>query len=168
MEKPAMIAELTSRVILRDLSTLRDQVLAYDNEADLWKTTPGITNSAGTLALHLAGNLQHYVGAVLGRSGYVRNREAEFSSRDVARETIVEGIDAAMEAVRRALGAVDNATLDGDFPVDVLGVRVTTAQFLVHLATHLAFHLGQVDYHRRIITGAGSLPDAQSIRVLAQ
>jgi hypothetical protein len=138
-------------ILDRDLRALRRELEAYPNEGDLWARVPGVPNVAGTLALHLAGNLQYYIGAVLGGSGYVRDRPAEFARRDVPRSELLREIEAARTAIARALGgAVD---VDGEFPETIAGKRVRTGDYLIHLATHFAYHLGQLDYHRRIVTG---------------
>ena len=135
----------------RDLRALAREVETYPDERDLWAQVPGVSNVAGTLVLHLAGNLQYYIGAVLGGSGYVRDRPAEFARRDVPRSELLREIEAARTAVFRALsGAVD---VDYEFPESIAGKRVRTGDYLIHLATHFAYHLGQLDYHRRIVTG---------------
>jgi uncharacterized damage-inducible protein DinB len=147
-------------VFERDLRTLAREVEAYPNERDLWVMVPGIPNVAGTLVLHLAGNLQHYVGARLGGSGYVRDRAAEFARRDVPRAELLREIEAARAAVRRALRESATPDLEADFPETIAGKRVNTGEYLVHLATHCAYHLGQLDYHRRMVTGNDSGVDA--------
>ena len=135
----------------RDLRALAREVESYPDERDLWAQVPGVPNVAGTLTLHLAGNLQYYIGAVLGGSGYVRDRPAEFARRDVARSELLREIEAARTAVARTLRLP--LDVDGEFPEAVAGKRVRTGDYLVHLATHFAYHLGQLDYHRRIVTG---------------
>jgi hypothetical protein len=135
----------------RDLRALAREVESYPDERDLWAQVPGVPNVAGTLTLHLAGNLQYYIGALLGGSGYVRDRPAEFARRDVARSELLREIEAARIAVERTLRLPID--VDGEFPEAVAGKRLRTGDYLVHLATHFAYHLGQLDYHRRIITG---------------
>src|SRR6185503_3972087 len=98
-------------LLLRELVTLRKEIEAYPSDADLWRTVPGISNSGGTLALHLTGNLQHFIGGVLGQSGYVRNRDAEFGSRDVPREELLRQVDATIASVAAALHGLDPARL---------------------------------------------------------
>lgn len=145
-------------ILDRDLRALKREVEAYPDERDLWAQVPGISNVAGTLALHLAGNLQYYVGAVLGGSGYVRDRPAEFARRDVPRSELLREIEAARSTVARALvGTIDP---EAEFPESIAGKRVRTGDYLVHLATHFAYHLGQLDYHRRIVTGHDKGVDA--------
>jgi uncharacterized damage-inducible protein DinB len=147
---------LISSILARDLLSLRKEIEAYPAEADLWLGAEGISNSGGTLALHLAGNLQHFIGAVLGKTGYVRNRDAEFAERDVPRAEVLHRIDAALAAVQDTLAGLSDADLGREYPLPVGKVRVETGDFLIHLATHLAYHLGQVDYHRRMVTRTGT------------
>ena len=159
-----------SRVLLRDVGGLRLQLEAYPDERDIWKPVVGISNPAGTLTLHLAGNLQHYVGAHIGGRDYVRDREAEFTTQDASRDELLRAVDAAQDAVRESLEAVRKrgaeAELAREYPEQIGGVTLTTGQVLVHLVAHLAYHLGQVDYHRRVVTGTGSVPGMVSPRSL--
>ena len=148
-----MLVTAVAAILDRDLQALAREVSAYPDERALWDTPPGITNSAGTLALHLAGNVRHYFGAQLGGTGYVRDRPAEFASRDVARATILAQIEEARAAVRAAAARTTLDRLQEDFPEVVGGVRVVTGEYLIHLVSHFAFHLGQLDYHRRVVTG---------------
>jgi hypothetical protein len=121
---------------------------------------PGISNVAGTLVLHLAGNIQHYLGARLAGNGYIRNRPAEFARRDVSRSELLREIEAARAAVRAALSGPHLPDTSAEFPEDVAGRRVAIGDYLVHLATHFAYHLGQIDYHRRVVTGKATAVDA--------
>jgi uncharacterized damage-inducible protein DinB len=150
-------------VIVRDLKAVRRELEAYADERDLWRLPPGIANSAGTLALHLAGNLQHFIGGVLGKTEYRRDRAAEFSRRDVPRAELVAQIEAAVIAVEQGLAQVSEAALAAEFPERIAGRTVTTGEWLVHLAAHLGYHLGQVDYHRRLVTGRGETVGALAI-----
>ena len=140
-------------LLLRELATLRRELEAYPDERQIWQLPPGLPNSAGTLTLHLAGNLQHFTGAVLGKSGYVRDRPLEFARRDAPRAELLEQVAAAEAAVRRGFAALTPEQLEADYPEVLAKHRFQTGDFLVHLATHCAFHLGQVDYHRRVVTG---------------
>jgi uncharacterized damage-inducible protein DinB len=121
---------------------------------------PGIPNVAGTLVLHLTGNLQHYFGTRLGGTGYIRNRTAEFARRDVPRSELLSQIEAARAAVQQALAHIGEAELAAEFPEPVGGSMVQTGEYLIHLATHFAYHLGQIDYHRRVLTGKAAGVDA--------
>jgi uncharacterized damage-inducible protein DinB len=146
-----MLIAAVVAILDRDLQTLRRELEAYPDERDIWRLPPGLSNSAGTLALHLAGNLQHFLGAQLGNTGYVRDRAAEFAMRDVSRAAILRQVEAAQNAVH--IVAERAVELEADYPEVVGGVRVTTGEFLVHLVSHFAYHLGQIDYHRRLVTG---------------
>lgn len=138
-------------VLTRDLRALAREIAAYPDDAMLWQPIPGISNTGGTLALHLVGNLQHFVGTVLGGSSYVRNRDAEFARRDASRAELAAEIDRTIAAVDSTIATLDDARLALPYPVEVGGHRFTTGRFLTHLASHLAYHLGQVDYHRRAV-----------------
>ena len=161
-----LTADLT-RMLVRDLEAFGREVELTPDDATLWKTLPGVGNSIGTLTLHVSGNLQHFVGAVLGGSGYVRNREAEFGRRDATRGELQREIAAAVEAVRNALAGVEAAALEKAYPMPVGGVTLPTGRFLIHLATHLSFHLGQAGYLRRALTGNSATSDAVSLKLLA-
>jgi DinB superfamily len=148
-----MVPTAIAAILDRDLQALQREIEAYPDARLLWQTVPGITNTAGTLVLHLTGNLQHYIGARLGGTGYVRDRAAEFARRDVPRAELQGEIDAARSAVSKGLADLSDAQLAADYPETIVGVRVATGEYLVHLTTHFAYHLGQLDYHRRVVTG---------------
>lgn len=156
-----------SLILLRDLDALRREVDLYPDDESPWVTIPGTPNTGGTLVLHLVGNLRHFVGAALGRSGFVRDRDAEFSTRGVTRRDLASAIDVARRDVADTLARLDEGALATTFPLAVGGHSFTTARFLLHLVTHLAYHLGQVDYHRRTVTGSGASAAAMSLGPLA-
>lgn len=136
-------------ILLRDLDRLRDEIAGFDNEADLWRTVPGTVNPAGALALHLCGNLQHFIGATLGHTGYVRDRDAEFAARDVPRASVLAEISTARQVVDHTLGALDDAEVVRAYPARFLEELATIGAVLVHLSGHLMYHLGQINYARR-------------------
>ncbi|MGH7585262.1 MAG: DinB family protein [Gemmatimonadales bacterium] len=154
-------------LLSRDLAAFRRTIAAFPDDRGPWTPVPGVPNTAGTLALHAAGNLRHFVGAALGGTGYVRDRAAEFARRDVSRAELVEGLEAAEREVKATLAALDPATLEAEHPMPPTGLRVTTADYLIHLATHLSFHLGQADTHRRAVTGDTASVSPVSVRELA-
>ena len=156
-----------SRLINRELASLRDELLAYPEEKAIWEVPKGLPNSAGNLALHLVGNLRFYVGTQLGATGFVRDRDAEFAKKGVPRADLVKGIETAADEVTRTLATLDASQLDKPFPVEVGGHRLQTGLFLQHLASHLAYHLGQVDYHRRVVTGSAVSVGAMPVSPLA-
>lgn len=150
------LAALLATTIARELRAVRREVAAYPDDDALWRALPGVPNAGGTLALHLAGNLRHYVGAALGGTGYVRDRPREFAARGVPRAEVLAQLDAALADVTRVLPALDAAALAAEYPERFGGEAFTTAEFLVHVGAHLAYHLGQLDYHRRAVTGDGA------------
>ena len=159
------LAVMIEHFLRRDLRTLRLELEAYPDEQLLWALPPGLPNSSGTLALHLAGNLQHYIGAVLGGSGYIRNRDEEFAARGVPREALLEQLSEADAAIRSTLPRLTDAQLSQPYPELIRDRSLETGDFLIHLAVHLGYHLGQVSYHRRLVTGnvqgVGALPTAE-------
>ena len=162
-----MLTSYVSNLIIRELRALNREIQSFPNDEALWQTPPGVTNSAGTLALHLAGNLQHYLGAKLGGSSYRRDREAEFSRRGASREELSREVEQAIVAVEQALPKLTSDNLDADFPEKVGGQTVRTEEFLLHLVTHLAYHLGQFDYHRRLVTGETGQIGAVAVKELS-
>ena len=138
-------------LMLRELSKLKQEISSYNTEGSIWKLEGDIKNTAGNLCLHLCGNLQHFIGTVLGKSGYVRNREVEFSVKNISRELLIKEIEATINIVEITLSKLNPATVEQTYPEEVLGKPMTTGFFLIHLAAHLDYHLGQVNYHRRLI-----------------
>jgi len=154
------------RVIARDLKTLRAQVHAYPDENQLWEVPAGVSNSGGTIALHLIGNIRHFIGAQIGGTSYVRDRPAEFSNKNIPREEIDFRIDDAIEEISAALDQVTEDEMSATYPLAFGDVSLDTGQFLVHLTAHFAYHLGQLDYHRRLVTGMNEVVGAGQIAAL--
>ncbi|MBM3749985.1 MAG: DinB family protein [Acidimicrobiia bacterium] len=150
------VSSLVRIQLVRELEGLVREIEAFPDDASVWAVVPGVTNSAGTLAQHVCGNLQHFVGRVLGGSSYVRERDREFSERTASRATLVAELRKTAEVVADALTRLPIAQLDAAYPEQLGGYTVNTAQFLVHLSAHLAFHLGQAGYLRRIATGSNT------------
>ncbi|HEX3385965.1 MAG TPA: DUF1572 family protein [Mucilaginibacter sp.] len=146
-----MLQEILKRLIIRDLEKLKTEIDAYNTEGNIWLVPGGISNSAGNLCLHLVGNLNHYAGTVLGNTGYVRQRDLEFSQKDVPRAELIEKIEETIRMIDTVLDKVSDEQLASEFPVVVFAKGDTTGYFLTHLATHLDYHLGQVNYHRRLL-----------------
>ncbi len=136
----------------RDIDKLATELSLYANEHDIWALKGEISNSAGNLCLHLIGNLNHFIGAVLGETGYLRNREAEFSTKDVSIAHILTQIEATKATVTGTLQNLSTEDMDQDFPVAFLGKVSKTGYVLLHLLSHLSYHLGQINYHRRLVS----------------
>lgn len=138
-------------ILDRDLSRLAEEISAFTDESLIWKEVDGISNSSGNLCLHLCGNLRHFIGFIIGEEEYVRNREAEFALKGVPREKLLAEIAATRQSVYDALTSRKPEKLKEYYPLNVLGKMHTTEFFLIHLATHLNYHLGQINYHRRLV-----------------
>ena len=139
-----MFKETLIEIYERDLRKLIEEVNLYANESDLWAVEKNISNSAGNLCLHLVGNLNHFIGATLGNTGYVRRRDDEFALKNIPREEIVAGIEEVIIIVKDVLTKLSVSDLEKDFPLEKNGRTVSTTHMLIHLLAHLAYHLGQV------------------------
>ncbi len=146
----AVIKSLSS-LYERDIDNLLEEVKAYKIEANLWKVNGEITNSGGNLALHLCGNLRHFIGAMLGGSGYIRQRDDEFNLKDVKRSELIDEIKTTKKVVIETIEALKESQLEENYPINVFGKEMTTIYFLNHLYGHLNYHLGQLNYHRRLL-----------------
>ncbi len=135
----------------RDLTKLMEEINNYKNENDIWKTVNGVSNSSGNLALHLIGNVNHFIGATLGNTGYIRDRDKEFSSKNISKKQLIEDITSTIAVVKATLKNVSDDDLEKDFPLDINNKISSTKFVLLHLLSHLNYHLGQVNYLRRSI-----------------
>jgi len=157
-----------ARLLTRELDGFARELELFPEEAMLWHTAPGLTNSAGNLALHVAGNLQHFVGRMLGGTLYLRDRDAEFGTRGASRAAVLAELREAARAVRDTLDRLDVSTLEMPMPGAPPGLHTRTDLFLLHLVAHTAFHLGQAGYLRRLLTGNGASAEPLPLRVLDQ
>lgn len=146
-----MLAQTLKTTFRRELEKLKRETELYKDESKLWVTEKGIANSAGNLCLHLIGNLNTYIGKELGGTDYVRNRELEFSQKNIARIELLKKIDETILVVEKALDNLNSQQLEKDYPAPVFDYKITTGFFLVHLTAHLSYHLGQINYHRRLL-----------------
>jgi hypothetical protein len=148
-----MITDTLSKLYEQGLTKLRSEIESYPSEAELWKTGGSIPNSAGNLALHLIGNLNHFLGATVGGTGYVRDRDREFTSGEVSKDQIISEIDKAITVVKNALNKLESGDLEKIFPIQFQNEDVSTEYVLSYLLGHFNYHLGQIDYHRRLLAG---------------
>lgn len=146
-----MINQPLALIFERDLNKLKEEISLYKEESNLWKVETNISNSAGNLALHLIGNLNHFIGAVLGNTGYLRERDKEFADKNIPREKILADIDATIIIVKGTILNLSDEALKGMFPEKKQGQDYPTNFILLHLLAHLEYHLGQINYHRRLL-----------------
>jgi hypothetical protein len=156
------------RVITRELDSLERELSLFPDDESIWATVPGVTNSAGNLGLHVAGGLQYLVGAVLGGTGYVRNRDAEFSRRSGSRQEVIAEIRKAAAVVRDVLPRLSDQQLSAAFPEAMMGLTIPTDLFLLHLCVHAGFHLGQAGYIRRVVTANATSTGPLPLQPLAE
>jgi hypothetical protein len=147
-----MLKESLKSIFTRDLNKLKAEIELYQSEENIWHVEKNIANSAGNLCLHLVGNLNTFVGAELGNTGYIRNRELEFSLKNIPRIELVTKVEDTIKVVNKSLDGLTEADLSNDYPlVKVAEGGSSVAFMLMHLSTHLAYHLGQINYHRRLL-----------------
>jgi hypothetical protein len=137
----------------RDLKRLYKEIEAYNSEELLWQTIEGTSNSAGNLALHLIGNLKEYIGRQLGGLPYTRYRDLEFIVKDIPQKDLLQIIETTRKIVEKSLKGLKVKQFKDIYPENVLGYEMAVHYFLVHLNGHLNYHLGQINYHRRILEG---------------
>lgn len=147
----SMIANNVCEIIVRDLQKFAAEISAFKNEENLWKTEGDIKNSAGNLSLHVCGNLQHFIGAVLGNSGYIRNRDSEFSQKNISRENLLKEIELTITAVKNGMSLLTDEELYKEYPLEKWNQHSSKAFLLIHLTAHLNYHLGQINYLRRVL-----------------
>jgi uncharacterized damage-inducible protein DinB len=151
-----MVAEFAAEIFERELNKLIEELRLYPNEDKIWEVSAGIKNSAGTLCLHICGNLQHFIGNVLGNTGYIRNRDREFSITHIPTSELITEIEKTIGVVVSTLESAPEIDLEEEysaFPAHLLGKeKLTKGFFLMHLISHMDYHIGQINYHRRMIS----------------
>lgn len=151
-----MLLEIQKQLFARDLAKLVEEIEHYPTNESLWVVTDGISNSSGNLVLHLCGNLNHFIGAQLGETGYVRQRDREFSDTGLSKEDLIGKVKFTANMVAESLDKLDEKDLAKTYPIEVMGKEWPTGFFLSHLVTHLSYHLGQINYHRRLLAQFGN------------
>jgi len=146
-----MVIETLQKIFKRDLEKLKQEIASYRDESNLWKIDKSIANFSGNLCLHLVGNLNTYIGAEIGKTGYVRDRDREFSQKNVPQDELVKMIGDTITVVENGLNKLKEEDLEKEYPLLVFKEKTSTGYFLIHLTVHLGYHLGQVNYHRRLL-----------------
>ncbi len=146
-----MLNTVLATLYERDLRKLIEEVNLFQSEDDLWKTVGNVKNCCGNLALHIIGNLNHYVGATLAHSGYVRDRPQEFARKGVARKELVAQLEALIPMIKTTLNNFTDVQMDAQYPDLFDDAYNSNSYVLIRLLTHLDYHLGQVNYLRRIL-----------------
>jgi hypothetical protein len=154
------VVETLLKLYDRDLLRLEEEINLYPTDESIWKLSGAIKNTGGNLCLHLCGNLQHYIGKNLGRIAYERNRDNEFAAQGISKAELIAEVQKTRQTVRESLETLKPSILETEYPEKVYEYSVTTGYFLIHLIAHLSYHLGQINYHRRMLTTVDS--DQQS------
>ncbi len=147
-----MLKETLIQIYEADITKVIGEIEKYENEEDVWKLAEGITNSGGNLALHLIGNIKHFFGANLGNTGYVRERDSEFADKDVSRKQIITGLEEASQVLRDALKGLSDEQFEAEYPEEIFGGGHKTSSIAIYMLSHLNYHLGQINYHRRLLS----------------
>lgn len=134
-----------------ELNKLKSEIELYKNEENIWRIEKNISNSAGNLTLHLIGNLHTFIGKEIGKTNYVRNRELEFTQKYVPRIELINRINDTIEMVKKSIFSMTNEELQNDYPLMKFSQVETNEYLLVHLIKHFTYHLGQINYHRRLL-----------------
>ena len=136
------------KIFTRDLEKLKKEILLFENESDLWITAGDVNNSPGNLCLHICGNLKHFIGHILGGTNFIRERDTEFLIKNVPINKFLKNCDETLSVVTSTLKNISEEVLQSTYPINVFNEEMTTEFFLIHLATHLNYHLGQINYCR--------------------
>lgn len=152
-----MLSTELAALYARDIQRLIQELQAFPDTDAIWTTAPGVTNAAGTLALHLEGNLREFIGRQMGQIPFKRDRPLEFSARGVEKSDLIARLEAVKESIPAVIAALSDAELAANNSELYMDKPITRHQFLVHLNGHLNYHLGQVDYLRRFITANGAI-----------
>ncbi|MBF2707876.1 DUF1572 family protein [Flavobacterium soyangense] len=145
-----MLIEILKIIFERDLQKLKNEIELYHDDEAMWFVDEGISNSGGNLCLHIIGNLNAYIGVGLAKTDYVRKRDLEFSLKNIPKTELIEKIEQTLLTVENGLNKLTIEQLNDDFPVVIWGKPTQMGYTLVHLTTHLSYHLGQINYHRRL------------------
>jgi uncharacterized damage-inducible protein DinB len=148
----ADVAALAKAALVGELEQLRDAVAQLAgplSEAQFWARPLEPGNSIGHLVLHLTGNLSHFVGGQLGGTGYVRDREREFTEEQVpAKEEALARLSAVVATFRTVVEGLSAERLAEPHPDARFG---TVLNALFHLVAHFALHRGQMSYIVRLV-----------------
>lgn len=146
-----MTVEILKSLFTRDLNKLKIEIESYENESKIWSVDKSISNSAGNLCLHLIGNLNSFIGTHIGKTSYVRNRELEFSNKNISKNILIAEIETTIQMINETFNNLIDEDLKLEYPIVIFESKMSTEYFFIHLTTHLAYHLGQINYHRRLL-----------------
>lgn len=147
-----MITTVLIDLYSREIERLKTEITAFEADELLWKQPDAQIPAAGNTCLFIAGTLQHFIGNMIGDSGYIRNKEAEMKARNLSRERLIEEVDNTKRVVVDTLEQVTKADLQKVFPTKEFEEDVTTEYYLIHLLKNLSFHIGQIAILRSLVS----------------
>ncbi len=133
----------------RDIHKLIEEINSFKNEENLWVTCGTIKNSSGNIALHIIGGLNYLIGAILSHTGYIRNRDQEFTIKGVEKQLIIKQLHELADTVNKALIQLTQEQIESPFPIFFDKENASNHYVLMQLLLHLNYHLGQINYLRR-------------------
>jgi len=146
-----MLNSILTNFYERDIRRLIEEINLFNDEGNLWKTAGTIKNSSGNLVLHIVGGTNYLIGTMLAKTGYIRNRDQEFIIKDVPRNELVAQLEELMLMINKTLSTFDNERMEAEYPIMFDDMKVPNSYVLIRLAIHLNYHLGQVNYLRRVL-----------------
>lgn len=146
---PQDLNSLYQRDLNRLLKNLQDTP-----EDQLWEAPEGVTNSCGVLVQHLVGNLAHFIGQGLGKTGYQRDRDREFTVTNTPKKELMQSVEELKRSLNGIFESLSGEQIKQEYPMEI-PFKATTRGFLIHLYGHLNYHLGQINYVRRILAKNG-------------
>jgi len=146
-----MLNNLLATFYERDIRKLIEEVNLFSNEDNLWRTHGSVKNTSGNLVLHIMGGLNYLIGTQLAQTGYVRNRDQEFTSKGVKKEYLIAGLEELIPMINKTLNAFTQEDMEAEYPLIFDDMKVSNSYVLLQLLLHLNYHLGQVNYLRRML-----------------
>jgi hypothetical protein len=144
--------EKYKEMFVKYLNQLKDEVKAYPDDGSLWKLSGDIKNTPGNLCLHVCGNLKHNIGTIIGKTGYVRNRDAEFSRKNVPKNKLLNEVDSTIDMISPVIDKLTDDDMKKELPSDTFSQGGSIGLIILRVAAHMGYHLGQINYHRRLIS----------------
>lgn len=146
-----MLNNILANFYERDIRKLIEEVNLFKNEEDLWRITGSVKNSCGNLVLHVIGGMNYLIGTTLAHTKYVRNREQEFIQKNVKRTELISQLEALIIIINQTLNTLTADQMEAEYPIFFDKPKTSVTYVLVQLLAHLNYHLGQVNYLRRVL-----------------
>jgi len=120
------------------------------SDEQFWRNPFSHGNSVGHLVLHLTGNLSYYVGAQIAKTGYVRNRDLEFSEpRKLPKAEVLRKFDETISMVIATIEKQAEADWTALYTAEREPDSKNRVTLILRCASHLYHHVGQIIYLSR-------------------